>query len=151
MDLAIKAKLYEQCMEYAHRRVQEAQDELSSLRDSAGSETKSSAGDKHETGRAMVQLEQEKATRQLHEAQLLVEALHRIDSAGVSPVVMSGSLVFTDQGDFYISIPAGRIEAEGRSYYALSPAAPLAKALSGRKAGSAVDFGGREYRITRVI
>lgn len=50
-------------------------------------DTKSSAGDKYETGRAMMQQEQDRNSAQLNEANKLMVALNRISTAGCSPQV----------------------------------------------------------------
>lgn len=75
----------------------------------ANEETKSSAGDKYETGRAMMQLEIEKQSVQLAEAMKLKHVLSQINPEKTTETIQSGSLVFTDQGNFYISISAGKL------------------------------------------
>ena len=59
--MTIKQELYKLCLEYVENRFQTIQNTIKEIQESLGSETKSSAGDKHETGRAMLQLEREKA------------------------------------------------------------------------------------------
>ena len=55
-----KNKLFEYCTNYVHQRVQNAQNAINNAQDSSNSETKSTAGDKHDTARAMMQLDVEK-------------------------------------------------------------------------------------------
>ena len=55
----MKKALLEFCWNYVNERSERLKKQSGELQESLGSETKSSAGDKHETGRAMVQLEQE--------------------------------------------------------------------------------------------
>jgi hypothetical protein len=64
----IKIKLYQYCVEFIDKRIAGAREAIQIAQDSANEETKSSAGDKYETGRAMAQLEIEKNTTQLEEA-----------------------------------------------------------------------------------
>ena len=56
----IKEQLYEFCRAYIDGRTIRINESIKSIQESLSSETKSSAGDKHETGRAMLQLEREK-------------------------------------------------------------------------------------------
>lgn len=65
----IKQELSNQCLEFVENRFQTIQNTINEIQESLLSETKSSAGDKHETGRAMLQLEREKSGNQLAEIQ----------------------------------------------------------------------------------
>ncbi len=65
--LEVKNYLYNYCFEFIESRLCTIINTILDLRESLDSETKSSAGDKHETGRAMLQLEREKAGSQLAE------------------------------------------------------------------------------------
>jgi len=51
----VKEHLSEFCQEYVDGRILRIQNSIESIQQSLSSETKSSAGDKHETGRAMLQ------------------------------------------------------------------------------------------------
>ena len=61
----IKQQLYKHCQEFVNQKLDTIQKTILSNKEALNSETKSSAGDKHETGRAMLQLEMEKAGQQL--------------------------------------------------------------------------------------
>ncbi|MBL4643926.1 MAG: 3-oxoacyl-ACP synthase, partial [Flavobacteriaceae bacterium] len=77
--MALKQELYNQCEDFVHKRLQTIQDIITSNQKALQSETKSSAGDKHETGRAMLQLEMEKAGQQLSGITLMKETLAKIN------------------------------------------------------------------------
>ncbi|MWD30855.1 3-oxoacyl-ACP synthase, partial [Aquicoccus sp. SCR17] len=68
-----KEQLLKFCWDYVDTRTERLKKSAAALQESLNSETKSSAGDKHETGRAMVQLEQEKLAQQLVELDRLKE------------------------------------------------------------------------------
>ena len=146
-----KAELYKRCSEYVEQRIRNAEEAIAGLKESAGSETKSSAGDKHETGRAMMQIEQEKNAKQLSESRELKNLLVRVHPAMYSAIVNAGSLVITDKGRFYISISAGKIELNGEEYFAIAPDAPLAKLFRGKSIGESVVFRDQSYRILDVM
>lgn len=59
----LKETLFKQCVLFVNKRLQTIEEVLSSNQKALQAETKSSAGDKHETGRAMLQLEMEKASQ----------------------------------------------------------------------------------------
>ena len=63
----LKQQLYQYCWTFIEDRFKTIQNNIEELQKALNSETKSSAGDKHETGRAMLQLDREKLGLQLAE------------------------------------------------------------------------------------
>lgn len=150
-DISIKTVLHDLCMAYVDSCMTNAERAMQDARQSAANETKSSAGDKHETGRALLQLDQEKNARQLTEAKELKEKLLKIDPLLTSPIVSLGSVVLTSSGNFYISIAAGKIGTGGDFYFAISPASPIATKLMGLRSGDRIILNGRDYEIRYVF
>ena len=148
--MGIKEKLYQACFDFASQRIKALNDAQKELSEDAGSEAKSSAGDKHETGRAMMQLEQEKNADQLSKASELLKAMEKIDPSVVSDKVALGTLVITNRGQFYIAISAGKISIDGKDYFAVSPQAPIAVKLIGLKTKQSFQFNGVEYLVEEV-
>ncbi|MGB6268777.1 MAG: 3-oxoacyl-ACP synthase, partial [Olleya sp.] len=105
----IKQQLYNQCQQFLDNRLQAIQKTISEIQESLTSETKSSAGDKHETGRAMLQLEREKAGQQLAEIQKTSQILSKIDVSKTSKNIVLGSVVFTTNANYYFAISAGEV------------------------------------------
>lgn len=149
-NLQLKSQLYQKCIEYVAERLSHVQAAIDAATESGNDETKSSAGDKHETGRAMMQLEQEKNSRQLFETMELKNALDKINSNQQSTVVAPGSIVLTDKGNFYISISAGKIQIDTVVYFAVSPASPIAAQFLGLTVGKQVNFNGNLYKIKEI-
>ena len=77
-NLRIKEVLYASCIDFIEDRLETIQRTINDIQGSLTSETKSSAGDKHETGRAMLQLEREKSGVQLNEIQKVLANLDGI-------------------------------------------------------------------------
>jgi transcription elongation GreA/GreB family factor len=147
----VKVALHQLCMAYADECIRHAQHAMEDARQSANNETKSSAGDKHETGRALLQLEQEKNTRQLMEAKESKERLLKIDPLNISSIISLGSVVITSSGNFYIAIAAGKLENEGIPYFAISPVSPIAMQFLGHRENDIVTFNGRTYEIRYIL
>ncbi len=146
----IKQKLYDLCMQYAGQRVETAQEAIRSAKESSESDTKSSAGDKYETGREMMQQEIARNEQQLLEARKLLHAMSRIPlKEHTAPV--PGALVITDKGNFYLSISAGQLELDGKNYFAISPSSPIAVRLSGLKPGDDFTFNQRTFTIEKIL
>lgn len=81
-------------------RIAEANAAISSAKDSRDSDTKSSAGDKYETGREMMQMEMNKAELQMQAAKKLLHELDKIDLKSSGNNVKPGSLVTTNREIF---------------------------------------------------
>lgn len=146
----IKLELYKCCVAFVDQRILNIQQAIDAAGDSGNDETKSSAGDKHETGRAMMQLEQENNTNQLLEASKLKEQISKINSEKKNSIVAPGCLVITNKGGFYIAISAGKVEVGDDFYYAISPVSPIASMLLQNKVGAKVDFNGQQYMIEKI-
>ncbi len=150
MKLA-KPACYAACLAYVHMRLDAARAGMAAAQESSNSETKSSAGDKYETGREMANQERDRHAAQFHEAQQLLAALQKINPELPSDTVRTGALVATSLGLFYLSIGAGKLTtAEGQEFLAVSPAAPVVAALSGKRAGDEVVFNGKAVRVLAV-
>lgn len=148
--LDIKKKLYEQCQGYLAQRITTAQDAIKAMQSSANDETKSSAGDKYETGRAMMQLEMEKDSAQLAEAVKLKRILDNIKIDKRASVIQPGSLVITDHSNFFIAISVGQVILEDKLYLVVSAESPIGAKLIGLKTEEKLIFANRTYKIEQV-
>lgn len=147
----IKQKLYDKCTEYIEERIQSIQKKLDDVIESRSNESKSSAGDKHETGRTMMQLEEQKVTVQLYAANDLKHTLQQIDYMHQNSEIGIGSLAICTTGNFYISISAGKMIIDDKIYYGISLQSPIGMKLAGKKAGDTYEFNGRTSNITEVL
>jgi len=149
--MELKQKLYMQCVQFCNKRLETIRNSIEEIQESLTSETKSSAGDKHETGRAMLQLEREKAGNQLAETQKLQELLSKIDASKISKMASLGSLVFTTQANYFIAISAGEIVVENEKYFAISPNTAIGKLLIGKEVGDVMTFSENEFKVVAVL
>lgn len=115
-----------------------------------GNDAKSSAGDKHETGIAMAQLEQEKLTKQINELLKLQESLQRINPTIEQSKIGLGSLVETNNGFYYFSIGIGNFIVGERTIFALNPKSPIGELLTGKIKGERIYFNGKTTEILGV-
>ena len=146
----IKHQLLNACQKHIASRIESFQKVLQSIEDSRNNETKSSVGDKYETGRAMMQLEEEKNKSQLFEAYQVKQELTRIDPRKTSIKVEMGSLVETNKGNYYISIGIGKILINETLYYAISIMSPIGMKLRDKKVGDELEFNGNKIEIKRI-
>ena len=146
--MKLKEILYKQCEIVVNNRLQTIQETISSNQNALQSETKSSAGDKHETGRAMLQLEMEKAGQQLQGVLQMKETLSKIDLTKKSKITHLGSLVKTNQGTYFLSVSAGQLIVDREHYLAISVSSPIGKLLLGKQEKEiVVVFNGKTIKI----
>lgn len=145
-----KGNLLALCQTYVQQRIDTARQAMEAAQEAANSESKSSAGDKYETGRAMAQLERDRHAQLLAEAMKLSQDLYRLNIEKLYDTIQPGSLVTTNRGLFFISISAGKLTSDGNDYVAISPASPLAVAMAGRKAGDVITFNKLTYQVQAV-
>ncbi|MDA9576747.1 GreA/GreB family elongation factor [Flavobacteriaceae bacterium] len=114
------------------------------------SESKSSAGDKHETGRAMVQLDREKLGNQIAELEQNQQKLNTLKNHKTTTSVSLGSVVLTDKENYYISIATNFCEIDAKKYYCISAQSPIGKLLIGKKVNDKIEFNKRLSTILEI-
>lgn len=147
----VKQTLYDLCSTFVDERIQMYQKAMKDAQEAANNEEKSSAGDKYETTRAMMQIEKDKNAKQLEETIKLKKVLSQIHPNSTSEVIGLGSLVLTQKGNFYISISVGKIKTGNAEYIAIAPTSPLGSVFMNKKAQDKVVFNGIPYTIQQVM
>lgn len=146
----IKQQLYLQLEKQLDKKIETAKEMMQSAADSRDKETKSSVGDKYETGRAMMQLEYEKNEMQLLKALELKKRLTSINITKENSEVVLGSLVITNQGNYFISIGLGKVMIDSTKYFAISVLSPIGQLLLTKTIGATVTFNKREIKIAGI-
>ncbi|ULC59655.1 3-oxoacyl-ACP synthase [Flaviramulus sp. BrNp1-15] len=149
--MEIKEKLYTKCIQFIENRHQTIQKSISEIQESLLSETKSSAGDKHETGRAMLQLEREKAGNQLAEIEKTKQTLSKINIENNSKIIGLGSIVYTTKANYFISISAGELTLDNVIFYAISANTPIGQLLIGKTVDETIAFREQRFKIEKVL
>ena len=126
---------------------------MANAQESANAEEKSSAGDKYETGRAMMQIERDKAAQQLNESMKLKQVLDQINNTEVRQSSVSlGSVVITSSSPhFYVAISAGKIIIDEVEYIALAPQSPIGKALLGLKVNDTFTYNNKNCMVKDIL
>ncbi len=149
--MKIKEQLYNDIISFVNERYLVVKNLTSSIQESLQSETKSSAGDKHETGRAMLQLEREKAANQFVEIQRLKNILIRIKITKISEKICLGSLVHTNKGVYFIAIGKGVVVINKKQYFVIALNSPIGKLLFGKQKGEEFVFKKVAFKILNVL
>ena len=145
--MSFKHQVYERFLQLINEKFNALQVILNELNDSAKNETKSTAGDKHETALAMLQIEQENTRNKLKEIKEQKLQLDRIDINLKSEKIIKGSLIKTNHGYLFLSIALGKITVEHQQIIALSPQSPLGLKLVGAKINDEIELNNLKYVI----
>ena len=120
-------------------------------KESRDSDTKSSAGDKFETGREMMQREMDKISASIDQSKNQLNFLSKINLNRPYSTVDLGCLIITDQGIYYISIGLGKVEINAEIIYAISLDSPLGQLFKGKRVGDILEFRGKTLKINHLL
>jgi hypothetical protein len=149
--IELKKQLHNLCLDYVQKRIDAATLAINEAQKASNDDTKSSAGDKYETGREMMQQETNRNLAQLSEANKLKIALNHVPSNSVMSTADQGSIVITDKANFYIAVGAGTLSVNNLNYFAVSPYSPIGLKLKGLKAGNEFNLNEKNYLVKQVF
>ena len=149
--MTIKHKIYNNYLSLINGKIAMLQQTLADLKESGTNETKSTAGDKHETALAMLQIEQANTRAQLQNALEDAAILQNINPAIVADHIVNGSVIKTGKGYFFMSVALGKYVIDSIIVYALSPQSPLGEKLIGLKVGEKGIVNGNEYLVEDIL
>lgn len=142
--------VYLQCLDAVKSRIEHAEHALLQAREASQDDTKSSAGDKYETTREMMQQDIDRNNSQLYEAKRILFQLEQCRDTAINGRVGSGSLVKTSKALLYIAVSIGQLQVHGQTLMAISPASPLGQVLIGKERGDNFVFNGVSQIIEEV-
>ena len=147
---SLKQAVHAACLEMIQQRIQASEGGMQEARESSMADTKSSAGDKHETARAMAQLELEKQDSALQHLRDMEFALARIDPSQRNERISPGALVHTNKGLYYVSAAMGKLDMDGAEVLAISMQAPILVALKAIAVGGTCKFNGQAHTLLGI-
>ncbi|WP_439183201.1 hypothetical protein [Carboxylicivirga taeanensis] len=118
--------------------------------ESMQNDTKSSAGDKFETGREMMQIELNNKRAQLNHVLRLKRDLQQIDVHAIKNKVEFGSIVQANNGFYFLSVPLGKVVINKTTYLAVSLASPIGQALKGHQVHDTISFNKQTLTIAAI-
>ena len=149
--MTFKQKIYFNYLQIIQDKVVMLQQTLTDLKESGSNETKSTAGDKHETALAMLQIEQANNRGHLQDALEQLAVLQKINPGNISQKVINGSLIKTNKGYFFMSIALGKVVVDDFTIFSLSPQSPLGAKFMGMSMGDKTNVNGNEYLVEEIL
>jgi len=148
---SIKHRIYKRLNELLEEKIFETKELIHAVRESMDNDTKSSAGDKYETGRELMQLEINKYEAQLIKWLELKAEVSKINLQKNFEQVGFGTLVKTNKETYFFSIAMGKLIIENEAYYLISLASPIGRLFYEKEIGDTIKFQNREYKIENIV
>ncbi|GHE23211.1 hypothetical protein [Sphingobacterium griseoflavum] len=150
LEASTKVALLALCQEKNDMRLQEITQAIAQAQEAIESDTKSSAGDKYETSREMMQQDLNRYHQQLLQAKKDALILQRIELQP-KPRVALGSLVITNSATYFIASSLGKQKVGDTEYMVISAFSPIGTLLIDHAPGDTVNFNGREQQIVAIF
>jgi hypothetical protein len=145
--MTLKQKIYNHYQAVINDKIRVLQKTLDDLKESGKNETKSTAGDKHETALAMLQIEQANTRQQLKEMIAQKDTLQKINPTIIASIVLQGSLIKTNKGYLFMSVALGKAIVDGVAVIALSAQSPLGAKLMGLTVAGVATVNNNSYIV----
>ena len=146
-----KVEIHETILKLLTNSIVHATKDYELAKESRDSDTKSSAGDKFETGREMMQREMDKISASIDQSKNQLNFLLKINLNLPYSTVDLGCLIITDQGIYYISIGLGKVEINAEIIYAISLDSPIGQLFKGKRVGDELEFRGKTLKINQLL
>ncbi len=146
----LKRALFDRCLQQVNDRITWLNQELEALKRSAESDTKSSMGDKYETGREMINLEKGKIAEQLADSLKMKQVLDGLDLNRRFNKCELGSLIRTKTTSYFLAISIGKVSVGKEDFFVISPISPIGQELLGKQVGESITFAGKSIEIMSI-
>lgn len=148
--MLLKKDILSNCFRVVHSRIDEIKLSIADVEKSLFSDTKSSAGDKYETGREMLQQDLDRYANQLLIANQDLQILNNIDLNRKYIDVRQGALIKTEKFYFFIGISIGQLIINGNTVYIISSHSPIGKSLIGLTINEVIRFNNLDLQILNI-
>ncbi|MDX2188538.1 MAG: hypothetical protein SFY32_01630 [Bacteroidota bacterium] len=146
----LKLELVDYILMQIQIKIENAKAELLLLSASMNEETKSSAGDKYETSREMIQQSIQMAENQINSAVSQIQIIKSIswNSNHVKPE--NGALIKTNTCYFLIGGFIGPFIYKGKEIYAIASNSPIFSTIQNKKVGDLFKFKNSDVQILEI-
>ena len=143
-----KASLLAKCIEQQQTAINQFQYEIEEAQKQANDYGQPK--DRYDAFRNKLMHQIELFAGQLDKANIALNTLHKISLKNQQTLIEFGALVITNKQNIFISVGMGKIEMDGKLYYAVSPNVPIYKVLKGKQKGEELLFNNMKLIIEDV-
>ncbi|MDG3581948.1 MULTISPECIES: transcription elongation factor [Galbibacter] len=145
-----KEQLYHKCIDILNERIERYRAEINIIKESAENEDKTKGDEGEGSSGNGYGSNFTKILEYLEEANSLKAKLKQVDIFQTNDTVKQGSLVACSNGNFFLSIPLGKIILDGQTFFAISKEAPVGQLLIGKKIGDSISFNNNTYVVEKI-
>lgn len=145
-----KNDIIEALIDYLKEELEKLEKHIQELKISRDTESKSSMGDKYETGREMINKELENYQIQFDQLRNKVISCELVLKQKPNSTVEFGSLVETQKGSYLIAIAHGLFEFKNEKIFIISANSPIAQKMLGLGEGDNFEFRGNQFQIKNL-
>lgn len=145
-----KADIIKECENILLVRTKLNESEINKLDQSQAAETKSSAGDKYETSREMMQRERDNLINNLQANKQLLATLAKIDPHKNMQMADVGALIKTENGLYFLSVGLGKITVMEQTVFVVSKSSPIGLLLQGKRVDEIFTFNNQVLKILAI-
>ncbi len=151
MQLELKQIIVEKCLAKVQVSISQLSEQLLELQEDLQSAQKSTAGDKHETSRAMLHLEIEKLQQQKALKLTQLEHLQKANTQKVCKKVEFLALFKTLTHTYFILEAIGPVKVKEEQVFVISLKSPLAQKMLHKAPGDSIELNGKTHKIISII
>jgi transcription elongation GreA/GreB family factor len=149
--LELKHKLLAECNRMQKEIVQTHKTAMQEAQQSAIESDDNAEDSLMDSYREEMQNQRDMYAKQLEHSMDDFNTLSQVNPDKETEVVSFGSVVVTETQKLFISISLGNVKVGDDAYFAVSPAAPLYKAMAGKKAGETFPFRDKQIKLLDVF
>ena len=144
-----KKKLLNVCIEQQQEVIRQLEQEINEAQRNANDYGQPK--DRYDAFRTKLMRQIELYAKQLDKAKIVLNTLHKIPIDKKFTSVEFGAIVITNEQRLFVSAGLGKIEIDGKEFYAISAQVPIFQALREKKKGEEVVFNGIKLVIEEVL
>jgi transcription elongation GreA/GreB family factor len=146
----LRLALITHCTEFIENQLSHVHEAIAVAKNAAKEESKSSAGDKHETGKSHLQLTQENNSKHLANLQQQKRVIKLLENYVPDGTVKLGSLVQTTNGYYFIALGVGQVKVLNETVFVVSPVSPVGKVMLNKQQGDQAQFNALKFTINSI-
>lgn len=106
--------------------------------------------DRYDSFRTQLLRKRDMMAQQFQKVSDEIRFLQQLKTDSICSEVQPGALVILPGQILYVSVGLGKLDIEGKTYYAISPSVPLVQAMKGAKTGQEFLFRGNKMRVEAI-
>ncbi|MCF8714200.1 GreA/GreB family elongation factor [Joostella atrarenae] len=146
----LKEQLYRKCLTTLNERIERYRAEINIIKESVENEDRTKGDEDEGSSGSGYGSNFTKTLEYLEEANSLKAKLKQVDIFQSNDTVKQGSLVECSNGNFFLSIPLGKITLDDTIYFAISKEAPVGQLLLDKKVGDTITFNTNSFQILKI-